>query len=193
MTVRKASAGAAWAARGCSMIEKEQLLTRKPVFEGRLLHVYEDTVEIAGRQTWREVVLHPGAAAIIPVNDDGQILFVRQYRYAVGEALLEIPAGKLDPGEDPDTCAARELTEETGYRAGRLQKLGAVHTTPGFCNETIHLYLADHLIPAHQHLDTDEFLDVVPLPIQEVRRLMAAGELHDAKTLAALAIAMDKL
>lgn len=175
------------------MIEKEILLERTPAFEGKLLHVFRDSVEVAGRRTWREVVLHPGAAAIIPVTDEGEILFVRQYRYAVGAPLLEIPAGKLDPGESPDDCAARELTEETGFRAGRLRKLGAVYTTPGFCNETIHLYLADRLIQAEQHLDTDEFLDVVPIPLGEVRRMMASGELCDAKTLSALAMAMDKL
>lgn len=175
------------------MIEKEKLLERTAVYEGKLLHVYKDSVEIGGRNTWREVVLHPGACAIIPVTEDGEILFVRQYRYAVEEALLEIPAGKIDPGETPETCAARELTEETGFRSDHLRKLGSVFTTPGFCNETIHLYLADHLIPAHQHLDADEYLDVVKLPLAEVQRLIAAGEIHDAKTLAAFAIALPEL
>lgn len=175
------------------MIEKEKLEKRTPVYEGKLLHVYRDDVEIGGRKTWREVVLHPGACAVIPVTDDGCVLFVRQYRYAVEEALLEIPAGKIDPGEAPETCAARELTEETGYRAERLRKLGAVYTTPGFCNETIHLYLADRLIPSHQHLDADEFLDVVKVPLADVRRMIRDGEIHDAKTLAAFAIAMDEL
>ena len=171
------------------MIEKEKLLERRAAYEGRMLHVYSDRVEIGGRETTREVVLHPGACAVIPVTDDGAVLFVRQYRYAVEEALLEIPAGKIDPGEAPDVCAARELTEETGFRAGSLRKLGAVYTTPGFCNETIHLYLADGLIPAHQHLDADEYLDVVKVPLADVRRMIEAGELHDAKTLAAFAIA----
>lgn len=175
------------------MIEKEKLLKRTPVYEGKLLHIYSDDVEIHGRKTWREVVLHPGACAIIPVTKEGEILFVRQYRYAVETALLEIPAGKIDPGEDPDTCAARELTEETGYRAGRLTKLGAVFTTPGFCNEKIHLYLAEDLIPAHQHLDADEFLDVVRMPLAEVRQKIREGAFCDAKTLAAFAIAADRL
>lgn len=100
-----------------------------------MLHVYSDRVEIGGRETTREVVLHPGACAILPVTEKKEILFVRQYRYAAEETLLEIPAGKIDPGEAPDVCAARELTEETGFRAERLRKLGAVFTTPGFCNE----------------------------------------------------------
>ena len=131
-------------------IEKEKLIHRAPAFEGRMLHVFDDEVEIHGHKTTREVVLHPGASAIIPVTGDGEILFVRQYRYAVEQPLLEIPAGKLDGGEDPDTCAARELTEETGYKTEHMEKLGYVYTTPGFCNETIHLYLADHLVKSHQ-------------------------------------------
>lgn len=174
-------------------IEKEKLIHRTPAFEGRMLHVFDDEVEIHGHKTTREVVLHPGASAIIPVTGDGEILFVRQYRYAVEQPLLEIPAGKLDGGEDPDTCAARELTEETGYKTEHMEKLGYVYTTPGFCNETIHLYLADHLVKSHQHLDQDEFLDVIRLPIDKVYQMVDRGEIYDAKTLAALAMAREKL
>lgn len=175
------------------MIEKEKLLERRAAYEGRMLHVYSDRVEIGGRETTREVVLHPGACAILPVTEKKEILFVRQYRYAAEETLLEIPAGKIDPGEAPDVCAARELTEETGFRAERLRKLGAVFTTPGFCNEKIHLYLADRLVPAHQHLDTDEFLDVVKIPLDEALEMIGNGEISDAKTLAAFAIAAGRL
>lgn len=175
------------------MIEKEKLLERRAAYEGRMLHVYSDRVEIGGRETTREVVLHPGACAILPVTEKKEILFVRQYRYAAEETLLEIPAGKIDPGEAPDVCAARELTEETGFRAERLRKLGAVFTTPGFCNEKIHLYLADRLVPAHQHLDTDEFLDVVKIPLDEALEMIRNGEISDAKTLAAFAIATGRL
>ena len=174
-------------------IEKEKLIHRRPAFEGRMLHVYDDDVEIGGRKAHREVVLHPGASAILPVTDEGEVLFVRQYRYAVEQPLLEIPAGKLDPGEDPDTCAARELMEETGYTTEHLQKLGYVYTTPGFCNETIHLYLADHLVAGKQHLDPDEYLDVIRIPLEEVWQRIAKGEICDAKTLAAFAMARDKL
>ena len=175
------------------MIEKEKLLERRAAYEGRMLHVYSDRVEIGGRETTREVVLHPGACAILPVTEKKEILFVRQYRYAAEETLLEIPAGKIDPGETPDVCATRELTEETGFRAERLRKLGAVFTTPGFCNEKIHLYLADRLVPAHQHLDTDEFLDVVKIPLDEALEMIRNGEISDAKTLAAFAIAAGRL
>lgn len=175
------------------MIEKEKLLERRAAYEGRMLLVYSDRVEIGGRETTREVVLHPGACAILPVTEKKEILFVRQYRYAAEETLLEIPAGKIDPGEAPDVCAARELTEETGFRAERLRKLGAVFTTPGFCNEKIHLYLADRLVPAHQHLDTDEFLDVVKITLGEALEMIRNGEISDAKTLAAFAIAAGRL
>lgn len=96
-------------------------------------------------------------------------------------------------GEEPDTCAARELTEETGYKTEHMEKLGYVYTTPGFCNETIHLYLADHLVKSHQHLDQDEFLDVIRLPIDKVYQMVDRGEIYDAKTLAALAMARKKL
>ena len=174
-------------------IEKEKLVKRTPVFEGRLLHIYNDDVEIGGNMSWREVVLHPGASAVIPVTKEGNILFVRQYRYAVEHVLLEIPAGKLDAGEDPDVCAERELTEETGCIAGKMTKLGAIYTTPGFCNETIHIYLAEELTKGEQHLDDDEFLDVVRVPVSKAYEMIARGEIRDAKTLAAFAMAGDRL
>ncbi len=174
-------------------IEKEHLLKRKQVYDGKMLHVYYDDVEIAGRKAWREVVLHPGATAILAVTDQKEVLLVRQYRYAIERPLLELPAGKIDPGEEADACAARELTEETGYRAGNLVRIGKTYTTPGFCNETIYLYLADHLIPAEQHLDPDEYLDVLPIPLNEMRERICRGEIEDAKTLAAFSVASSLL
>ncbi len=173
-------------------IEKEKLIHRQEIFKGKLLHVYLDDVELAGEKRKREVVLHGGAAAIIPVTDAGEVLFVRQYRYAAEQDLLEIPAGKVDPGESIDACAVRELEEETGY-TGTLKRLGYVYTTPGFCNERIDLYLADHLKKTKQHLDEGEFLDVVPVPLAEVKEKIRQGKLIDAKTLSAFAIAHDIL
>lgn len=173
-------------------IEREKLIHRQEIFKGKLLHVYLDDVELAREKRKREVVLHGGAAAIIPVTDAGEVLFVRQYRYAAEQDLLEIPAGKVDPGESIDACAARELEEETGY-TGTLKRLGYVYTTPGFCNERIDLYLADHLKKTKQHLDEGEFLDVVPVPLAEVKEKIRQGKLIDAKTLSAFAIAHDIL
>ena len=172
----------------------ERQLSSKEIFDGRILHVFEDTVSLPnGKSASREYLRHIGAVCIVPVLENGDVLVERQYRYPVAQVLTEIPAGKLDGGEDPDTCAARELTEETGYKTEHMEKLGYVYTTPGFCNETIHLYLADHLVKSHQHLDRDEFLDVIRLPIDKVYEMVDRGEIYDAKTLAALAMARKKL
>lgn len=173
-------------------IEKEQRISRKEVFHGKLIQVFQDEAILAGRKVTREVALHQEASAIIPVNDKGEILFVEQYRYPIEEVLLEIPAGKVDPGEDADTCARRELEEEAGVR-GDLSYLGFTWTTPGFCNEKIHLYLATNLVKTHQHLDEGEFLDVLTIPVKKVYDMLAKGQITDAKTMAALAIARDRL
>lgn len=169
-------------------IKKEQLITRHDIYKGRIIHVFQDDVKINGRKASREVVDHCGGAAVLPVTDDGKFLFVRQYRYPIEQALLEIPAGKMDGNESGDVCAARELTEETGY-TGKLTHLGDVYTSPGFCNEILHLYLADHLAFKGQHLDPDEYLDVIALSREEVQDLMQKGQLSDAKSLAAIALA----
>ena len=135
---------------------------------------------------------HPGAAAIIAVTDKKEILFVKQYRYAIGQVLLEIPAGKRDAGEEPETCALRELEEETGY-IGKLKKIGVIYTTPGFCDETIYLYMAEQLIKTKQHLDENEYLDVISIPIKKVFQMISEGNIQDAKTLSAFSIARDYL
>lgn len=173
-------------------IEKEKTIDHRMMYEGKLLHVYYDKVDIAGETYRREIVEHPGAAAIIPVTEDREILFVKQYRYPIKQALLEIPAGKLARGEDPGVCAVRELEEETGC-IGTLRKIGIIYTTSGFCNEKIHLYIADHLVYTHQHLDDGEYLDIVKIPLKEVFQMVYEGKITDAKTLSALAIASDIL
>ena len=148
-----------------------ELLESRTVFEGRVLGLEVDRVRLQnGRVSELEVVRHPGAVAIAPVTADGDLLLVRQFRFATRDWLLEVPAGKLDPGEEPDAAAARELEEETGYRAGRLEPLGWVWTTPGFSNEVIHLYLAHDLEPALQALQDDEVLTVERLPLVRSRR-----------------------
>ena len=144
-----------------------------------------------GKQASREVVEHPGAVAIIPVLPDGRILLVRQFRHPVGQVLLEIPAGKLDPGESPDACAARELEEETGYRAKSLERKASVFTGPGFTNEVIHLYLAHDLFKTAVNPDEDEFLEVGAYTPEEIRRLVREGLLCDAKTISGLYLLQD--
>jgi ADP-ribose pyrophosphatase len=160
-----------------------ELLESRTVFEGRVLGLDVDRVRLRnGRVSELEVVRHPGAVAIAAMTPDGDVLLVRQFRYATGDWLLEVPAGKLDPGEEPAAAAARELEEETGYRAGRLEPMGWVWTTPGFSNETIHLYLALDLEPARQALEDDEVLTVERLPLGEAVERALDGGLHDSKS-----------
>lgn len=160
------------------------------VYDGRLLKVYADTVTLPnGREAGREVVRHPGAVAVVPVLEDGRIVMVRQYRYPVGGTLLEIPAGKLDPGESPDHCVMRELSEETGYIAGRTRKLTAIHTAPGFSDELIHIYLADNLKMTQQHTDEDEFINVEIYTKEELKDMVNSGVITDAKTIVGLSLA----
>lgn len=167
----------------------ETFISSKVGFSGRLLQVNVDTVTLPnGRETTRELIHHPGAVAIVPILDDGSMIFVKQYRYPVGTVMYEIPAGKLDPGEEPDVCAERELSEETGYSAKTWQKLTSIVTTPGFTDEVIHLYAARGLEKHAQHTDEDEFIDVVALTPQQVKQMVLNGDIFDSKTLSALCV-----
>ena len=160
----------------------EKFVSRRQGFDGRLLKVMVDTVTLPN-----EIIAHPGAVCVVPVLDDGSIIFVKQYRYAVGSVLYELPAGKLDhPNEDPLDCAKRELSEETGYEAAEWQKLTSIVTTPGFTDEVIHIYLARGLKKFDQHTDEDEFIDIEAIKPEEVRRMLLDEEIFDAKTLSAL-------
>jgi ADP-ribose pyrophosphatase len=138
------------------------------------------------REMELELVHHRGAAAVVPVMEDGTVLLVRQYRYATGGWLLEIPAGKLDGGESPETCAAREAEEEVGYRPGKLEPLGWIWTTPGFADEKIWLYLATDLQVAEQGLEDDEVLSIEKMPLAEAVEKAFRGEIHDSKSAVAL-------
>ncbi len=166
---------------------REHFIERNEVFNGRVLKISVDKVTLPnGRPATRELVRHPGAAVILPVTQEGLVVFVRQYRYAVDEVLYELPAGKLDKGESPENCARRELTEETGYAAQNMEKLLSIFTVPGFCDEVIHIYKATGLHLKKQSLDEDEFLKVCLLDPAEVKRMLKAGIICDAKTLCAL-------
>lgn len=165
----------------------EKLLSSKMVFEGRIINLRVDTVTFPnGRTGQREVVEYAGAVAIVPVNEKGELLLVRQYRYAVGKTLLEIPAGKLEPGEDPETSAGRELLEETGCEAQELTKLISFYSTPGFTTEELHLFMATGLTAKEQSLDEDEFIDVVPVPFPQALKMIWTGEICDAKSVAGI-------
>jgi len=167
-------------------------LDSRRVYTGRVVRLDVDTVRFPDGSTGQlELIRHPGAAAIVPCASDPPgadptILLIRQYRYATGGQLWEIPAGTLDPGEDPEACARRELMEETGVTAARLQRLTSIWTTPGFTNEVIHLYLATGLTTGEPSRERDEFIEVVPQPLSRVLALIREGEIRDAKTVVAI-------
>lgn len=164
-----------------------ELLSSRLLHAGRVVRLSTDDVRLPnGNVCTLEIVRHPGAAAVVPIDDAGRVLLVRQYRYATGGYLLEVPAGKLDAGELPEACAAREVEEEVGMRPGRLEPLGWLWTTPGFTDEKIWLYLATGLVPSRQDLQPDEVLAVERLPFEEVVAMAESGDLVDAKSAIAI-------
>lgn len=164
------------------------------VYRGRVVTLRIDTVMMPdGRLTKREVVEHHGAVAIVPVLDAETVLLIRQYRQAVGETLLEIPAGTLEDGEDADACAARELEEETGYRAGSLRRLFSQYLAPGYSNEVLHAYCARDLTPSSAHPDIDEEIELVPVRMADVETMIWDGRIRDAKSIAALLVTLRLL
>lgn len=169
-------------------MEEIKRINRELKYQGVVLSVYADTMQMPdGRTAIWDYIHHNGAAAVVPVTDDGKILLVKQFRNALDRVTLEIPAGKLDyPGESRIDCAYRELEEETGYRTDHLEYLMSVNTTVALCNERIEIYVAEHLIPSRQHLDPDEFVDVEAFELEDLCEMIYRGELCDSKTTAAI-------
>ena len=160
------------------------------VFQGKVFDVKVDEIEYngSGNKSFRQVALHPGGAVVLPLKSDGRIILVSQYRYPHNEVLLELPAGKLEKGEDPLNCATRELTEETGYSSKKVSKLGKIYTTPGFCDEILHIYLAEDLIPGdHAREEGEEGMEVVELTLEEAEEKIRNGKIVDAKTICGIA------
>jgi len=160
---------------------------RTRLFDGVKFSV--DRVEMTtadGQSVTREAVIHPGAVVVLPILDDGRIVMIRNQRFVVGEELYELCAGTLEEGEAPADCAGRELIEETGYRAGSIEKLCSFYTSPGFCNELIHAFVARGLEHVGQQLEPTENITVEPLPITDVLAMMQDGRLRDGKTMATL-------
>ena len=162
-------------------------LDRQLKYQGAILKIYEDVVLANGHKAHWDFIHHDGAAAVLPVADDGRILMVRQYRNALDRFTLEIPAGKLDdPNEPKIQCAYRELEEETGFRVDQLEYLMSLNTTVAFCDEAIDIFVAHHLIPSKQHLDEDEVINVEPWELKDLEAMIYAGEITDGKTIAAI-------
>lgn len=169
---------------------EHRLLERKTIFEGKVVRLFLDRVRLPdGEEAEREVVSHWGAVGVVPLTAEGDVLLVRQYRHATGEDLLEIPAGKLLPGEDPIQCAVRELEEETGMRAERWYRLASFYTSPGFSDEMLHLFMAAELREGVFNPDEGEFLEIVSMSLERGLALVAEGEVKDSKTVAGLALA----
>ena len=170
------------------MADEVSRIKRELVHKGAVLDIYCDTMQFENGNTAKwDFIHHDGAAAVVPVMDDGRLLMVRQYRNALERYTLELPAGKLDdPKEEGIVCAARELEEETGYRSDKLEWLITLRTTVALCNEKIEVYVARNLIRTHQHLDENEFVNVEAHTVEELKQMIFEGKIEDSKTVAAI-------
>ena len=173
--------------------ELPKILDSQKIFDGRVFKVTVDTVREGELTYQREVVHHHGSAVILPVHDDGTVVLVRQYRHPAVRYLLEVPAGTLNDGERPEMGAARELEEELGLIAGRMEKLSEFFVSPGFLEEKMWVYLATELAEGKQRLDEDELLDIVRLPISDALEMISSGEIQDAKTIISLMLAAPRV
>ncbi len=163
----------------------ENTLNTEDIYKGNIIRVQNLTVSLPnGKEATRDIVLHPGASVVVPINEQGELYMVKQFRKPLDITTLELPAGKLDsPTEDPKLCAERELMEETGLRAGKLEHLISIHTTPGFCNEVIHMYTATELTQGEACADEDEFLDVEKIHVSKLVDMILEHKITDAKTI----------
>ncbi len=172
----------------------EKKISSKEIFKGEIIELYLDKVKLPNNRTaTREKVSHPGAVGVVPLDEKGNISLVKQFRYPIGKVLMEIPAGKLDKGEIPLDCARRELKEEIGAVGGKLIHLASYYSSPGFCDEIMHLYLAVNFVKKENNPEDDEFLQIVELKMEEVLSFMKSGKLKDAKTIIGILLARDYL
>ncbi len=164
-----------------------EVKSSRVVYTGRVFRLEKDVITLPdGRETTRETIIHGGAAAMIPIDDEGKIIFVRQYRHSARRQVLEIPAGTIENGEDPYDCAMREIEEETSYKAGKMTFLFKMFSSIGFCSEVIHIYLAENLIKGEFNMDADEFITIERYTLDESIDLIKKGEICDSKTIAAV-------
>jgi ADP-ribose pyrophosphatase len=172
-------------------MEHSKTIKSEYIYRGRIVTLRLDTIEMPGGRIFnREVVEHHGAVAIVPKLDADTLLMVRQFRQAVGQYLLEIPAGTLEKGEEPDICASRELEEEIGYRPEKLKHLFSQYLAPGYSSEVLHVYLGEDLVKTEVHPDDDEEIEIVSVKLSNVEEMILQGEIRDAKSIAALLISL---
>jgi len=162
-----------------------KILNSRLLYKGKVFDHQVDEIQYqSGNTGIREIAVHPGGAVIVPVKDDGKIILVKQFRYPIQKTLIELPAGKLEKGEDPLVCATRELEEETGYRSKTIKKLGEIYTAPGYCTEVLYIYSAMQLIPGNHNREEGELgMEIMELSIEEIEKLISSGEITDAKTI----------
>ena len=173
-------------------MSEEKTLSSRLVYDGRAVRLRIDTVRMpSGRETTREIVEHADCVAIIAVDDEDNILLVNQFRKAVEKRLLEIPAGGIEPGEEPADCVRRELREETGFLPKKVERLGGFYSTPGYGTEYLHLYLATELIPSPLQAEDSESIKLVRVPLSEIPSLITSGSICDAKSIAGLLMFLD--
>ena len=171
-----------------------ELLKSETLLKGRAFAIRRDLMKTPdGRETKFDIIEHGGSVVLVPLDADGNLLFVRQYRHAAGADLLELPAGTLDEGEHPEVCAAREIREETGFAAGKLEKLGDFYLAPGYSTEFMTVFLATELTHDPLEADADEFLSLERIPVKDAFEMAERGEMPDAKSLAALLLARPRL
>lgn len=164
---------------------EEKTIRREEIFCGKIINVHRDIIELPnGKQSFREVVEHPGGVMIAPLKEDGSLVFVRQFRYPFHKNILELPAGKLEKGENPKEAGIRELTEEVGATAKNVVPIGQIYPTPAYCSEIIYLFCATGLTFGKQHLDDGEFLEMVEIPLEKAFEMVINNEISDAKTVA---------
>lgn len=161
-------------------IIKSEILYKGKVFD----HQVDEIEYNSGNKGIREIAIHPGGAVVVPVKDDEKIILVKQFRYPLQKTLIELPAGKLEKGEDPLVCATRELEEETGYKSNKIFKLGEIYTAPGYCTEILHIYSATELIPGNHNREEGEHgMEILELTMNEIQQMIMNGEITDAKTI----------
>jgi len=172
-----------------------KVIKSETLFKGRVFDLQVDEIEYnSGNKSVRETAVHNGGAVIVPVTKEGKIIFVKQFRYPLQKTLLELPAGKLNKDEDPEACAGRELKEETGYDAKNIIKLGAICTTPGFCTEILHIFLAEGLTAGNHSREEGEYgMEIYEFTFDEVERKISSGEIYDAKTICGFHLAKNYL